>query len=681
MRLRTALAASVASLALAGCAVLAPPTPTATPASPSAGVPRTAAATAAGPPAPAATPIAASTPAGVAPEPVAPVTPAAPTPTIDSPEGELARVLANPPPKRDVVDLARRFRVKPGTPTPMATPAAPPPPIGDVREFWVADSLRHRYFRARARLLARSEHADFYVQEGEKIDETAVRKSLDTFEQRIVPTIVRDFAADKLSVDALKVALLNVRLGGLVGYYSSADEHPSWAVPYSNERPLIVMSLASVQPGTRGYDSGLAHEFEHFVQWRLDPGEDTWVNEGTAELAIRAVGLDPSGNFSGFLSQPDVQLNDWAEQIGATPSHYGASELFFHYLADRFGGYRVVGSILARPERGAAGVDAALGALAKTGEPASFDAAFLDWSIANWANQADPADTRYRYPDLPGVHVKDETISAVPTRVAESVHQYAARYYALPTAAAGADLAVASAPTTVLVPAPSRPGSFWWSNRSDSGDSRLTRELDLTRVNSATLRFATWYDLERDFDYAYVAASTDGGATWVTLPGRYSTAADPNGANLGVGYTGKSGGSAPAEWVDESVDLSAYAGRRVLLRFEVVTDDAYNGAGFCVDDMRVDEIGWRDGPEAAGWQAEGFLRIANRIPERLDVRIVGLFGHEVRLYPVPLDRDGAGRVRLPDELSQADRAAVVVTSHTPITPAPVDFALTFERGP
>src|SRR5207249_903432 len=124
------------------------------------------------------------------------------------------------------------------------------------------------------------------------------------------------------------------------------------------------------------------------------------------------------------------------------------------------------------------------------------------------------------------------------------------------------NLSVRSSPTTVLVPAPPRPGPFWWSNRADSADSRLTREVDLTTATAATLRFTTWYDLERDFDYAYVAVSVDGGATWNTQPGRYSTTTDPNGANLGASFTGKSGGSLPAQWLDESVDLGAYAGKR-----------------------------------------------------------------------------------------------------------------------
>ena len=39
-------------------------------------------------------------------------------------------------------------------------------------------------------------------------------------------------------------------------------------------------------------------------------------------------------------------------------------------------------------------------------------------------------------------------------------------------------------------------GPFWWSNRGDSIDTRLTREFDLSGLTSATLRFSTWYEIE-----------------------------------------------------------------------------------------------------------------------------------------------------------------------------------------
>src|SRR5439155_19869591 len=167
---------------------------------------------------------------------------------------------------------------------------------------------------------------------------------------------------------------------------------------------------------------------------------------------------------------------------------------------------------------------------------------------------------------------------------------------------------------------------------------------------------------ERDFDYGYAAVSSDDGRSWIALSGKSTTGTDPNGANYGEGFTGKTGGG---QWIEEDVDLTPYVGRRVLLRFEMVTDDAYNGGGICLDSVRVDEIGWRDSGD--GWQAEGFVRIANEVPQRVTARVVGVFGKEVRVLQVPIGPDGLGRLKLPDDIGSADRAALVVAAHTPLT--------------
>jgi len=46
--------------------------------------------------------------------------------------------------------------------------------------------------------------------------------------------------------------------------------------------------------------------------------------------------------------------------------------------------------------------------------------------------------------------------------------------------------------------------------------------------------------------------------------------------------------------VREKIDLTPYAGRPIVVRFEMVTDDAVNLPGLCIDDMRVPELGFSD---------------------------------------------------------------------------------------
>ena len=150
-------------------------------------------------------------------------------------------------------------------------------------------------------------------------------------------------------------------------------------------------------------------------------------------------------------------------------------------------------------------------------------------------------------------------------------------------------------------------------------DTRLTREVDLSSLSEATLRFQAWYDLENQFDFVYLSASRDGGRTWQVLPGRNTVADKATGNNYGVGWTGSSG----ADWVDEEVELTPFAGSDVLLRFEYVTDQSYNGQGFALRNVSIPELDL-DEPGAAedAWTAEGFVRIDGPIPERWNLRLV-----------------------------------------------------------
>ncbi len=69
----------------------------------------------------------------------------------------------------------------------------------------------------------------------------------------------------------------------------------------------------------------------------------------------------------------------------------------------------------------------------------------------------------------------------------------------------------------------------FYSNRGDESDMSLTRTFDFTHNSGPlSLTYWTWYDLEKDYDYLYLTASTDGEnwqilkrppAQQITLPG------------------------------------------------------------------------------------------------------------------------------------------------------------------
>jgi immune inhibitor A len=80
------------------------------------------------------------------------------------------------------------------------------------------------------------------------------------------------------------------------------------------------------------------------------------------------------------------------------------------------------------------------------------------------------------------------------------------------------------------------------------------------------------YNIEEDWDYAYLRVSADNGATWTQVPTNLSRTTDPNGNNLGQGITG-----VKASWTDLTADLSPWAGKTVQLQFRYKADGAQVG--------------------------------------------------------------------------------------------------------
>ena len=140
----------------------------------------------------------------------------------------------------------------------------------------------------------------------------------------------------------------------------------------------------------------------------------------------------------------------------------------------------------------------------------------------------------------------------------------------------------------------------WWSGRGDDLDNTMTRTIEVPAVAPILTMLAN-YDIEQDWDYAYVSVSTDGGTTWVNLAGNVTTNDDPNGQNEGNGITGTS-----ADWVPATFDLSAYAGQTVLLRLRYWTDGFVFQDGFVADAITLGAFfdGAEDG--ANGWDLDGF---------------------------------------------------------------------------
>ncbi|MEO7910299.1 MAG: immune inhibitor A domain-containing protein [Roseiflexaceae bacterium] len=154
--------------------------------------------------------------------------------------------------------------------------------------------------------------------------------------------------------------------------------------------------------------------------------------------------------------------------------------------------------------------------------------------------------------------------------------------------------------------APYAGSNFYYSSSGDNLDNIMYKAVTLPAGASLTAKVR--YQIELDWDYAYVVVSTDGGATWISVPTNLSTDTDPNGQNFGYGITGDSAGN----WVDLTADLSAYTGD-LLVGFRYWTDGAAVEPGFMIDEISI-AGGPVDGAEAdAGWTfspAEGGFRVS-----------------------------------------------------------------------
>lgn len=622
----------------------------------------------------------------------APATAVSPTPAATaapaSASGTLQALMDATVPPRDARALATRLK-SPGEEIPLVVNAEPPNhTVGQQARFWVSNSDTMQVFQITATLRLASQHAEFWIHDGATFDPQSLAEAAAAFDERIYPIVRQSLGHEwNPGVDNNpRVVVLNARFSGAAGYFSSHDEYSRLVNPYSNEREIIYINLDAAPPGSEFYLATLAHEFQHLVHWHLDANEDGWVNEGASELATRLAGCGVAGSLGSFARQPDTQLNAWAlDPEENTLPHYGASYLWFEYFWQRLGP-DAVRAVMAEQADGIDGFERVLAAI--PGAP-SFDELFADWVVANLLDDPALLDGRFGHEIANPRPLVQSTQHRLPSRVTDTVAQYATDYVAIVPQESPLRIEVWSEPVVSVVPtAPYQGRHLWWSNRGDMSNTTLTRAFDLTGLQEATLQYALWYDLEEGWDYGYVEVSTDGGANWQILSTAHTTDYNPNGNAFGPGYTGPSGrrpGSdsrARPTWIRDTADLTPYAGRPILVRFEVITDDAVNLPGLCLDSIAVPELGFSDDAEtdSAGWQAAGFARIDNLLPQKLLVQVVEQ-GPETRVHRLLLEGGEHGVVTL-DRLGAArHKVTMAISGLTRYTTEPARYTFSITEVP
>ncbi|MEA2007501.1 MAG: immune inhibitor A [Chloroflexota bacterium] len=502
--------------------------------------------------------------------------------------------------------------------------------VGERETFWVTNVDTTENFQVDTILEAVTDHLYIWIEDGVKFSKRDLDKLAQTFETKIYPTD-REFFGSEWSPgvdnDPHIYIIYASGLGSnLAGYFSSVDEYHPLAHEYSNSHETFMLN-ADTCGLDESYTYGvLAHEFQHMIHWYWDRNETSWLNEGFSELAAFLNGYYNGGFARLYAQNPDLQLNDWPNDPSKTTPHYGSGFLFVAYFLDRFGS-DATQALVSHELNGMSSIDALNLTDPDSGESFGADDIFIDWAITNYLQSEYSLTGRYNYNDYDNAPYfsATETISECPTSEQErTVHQYGVDYIHL-TCPGDYVLRFDGEEEVGVIPANPHSGNFaYWSNKGDHSDMTLDKTFDFTAQDAPlTLTYWTWYDLEEDYDYLYLEASTDG-ENWEIIHTPSGTDEDPSGNSYGWGYNGSSGGD--GSWIQEKVDLSQFAGQKVQIRFEYVTDAAVNGEGLLLDDIAIPETGYSTDFEvdAGGWDGAGFVRIQNVLPQTYRLAILKL---------------------------------------------------------
>lgn len=497
--------------------------------------------------------------------------------------------------------------------------------LGDRETFNTSDGPRQ------AELVYQDDLAAYWLETGLSIDRTALVAAAERLHNRYYPLLSQNMGREwRPGVDSdSRITVLQV-LGAPdtyeLGYFTDENQYPRALFAHSNEREMVYLNMAQLEPGTPLYDGTLVHEVQHLIQWNLDANEDKWLNEGLSQIAESVSGLDTVDPHP-YLEQPRIRLDRWVDTAPEVYAHYAGSYLYLLYLWEQAGD-AALSELARQPANGLAAVRAVLAGYRPDLTLEGFSA---DWAAALYLDgeSSDPRFSIQRF-NLSSPFFADR-VRQLPFSSFSTLDQYAVDYIDLDFSGP-ATLNFAGDTVTALIDSPPGGESFWYAPPVNSGRTQLTAAVDLSGLSGASLVFSTWYDLEPNFDFAYLSASTDGGETWELLMPDHGLV-----GAYGPAWGGRSSEAADHTdgWVQETIDLNAYAGHPLLLRFDVVTDFEKFGRGFALSGLNVTQL--EDQPE---WQPNGFVESGYLLPQRWGLRLIqeGETPEVIPLVPDELNR-------------------------------------------
>lgn len=557
--------------------------------------------------------------------------------------------------------------------------------LGDSDRFFYTEQANDTVVETTAEVAYVSDRLVMWLEQGVRVNEQTLQQAAATLEQEIFPTTRDVFGREPTAgIDGdPAIHILHVQdMGGrTLGYFSGKDGYPREVAPLSNQREMFYINLDLVSIGEDDYYDVVSHEFLHMLQWSIDRNEETWLNEGLAELSTTLNGYGGSDFLTAFIRTPDTPLTVFDYEGG----DYGAAWLFASWLHEQYGA-EFIEDLVRQPKNGIEGISTLLN---DYGLQTDFQNIYAAWMVAIYTtnhNLSTSADYEFksvepylnRFPRIDPVTPRED--EAITTKVG----QFGTDYWQIPADQAY-ELTLETSQQVQLFDTQPHSGSWFWTTLpADFSDMHLTHPIDLSAVPTATLQYHTWYDIEIGYDYAYVSISADGGKSWDTLLTTASVNSDPHGKNIGNGITGISGSGNTPAWVTQSADLTAWAGQPdLLLRFEYITDDAVQHAGLAIDDVSIPEINWLDDFEndSGLWVAAGFARHTNVLPQTFIVQTLAISDEG----PVQVSQhqpDGNGVYNIMVEPT-ADRSETIlaIAGSTPITFQAAPYRLTLTPKP
>ncbi len=487
--------------------------------------------------------------------------------------------------------------------------------IGDRQIFHTEEG------NVEATLITITEHTYFWVDDSLYLEEADVNAAARRLEENFLPRINHLFDQPwSPGIDGIeRFSILHLAGNGNqfeLGYFSDKDEYPRTIFRDSNEQEIVYLNMGQLDIGSELYFGTLVHELQHLFQWNLDKNESTWLNEGISQLAEIYAGLD-TAKPDAYLAQPDTRLDRWEYDAERIDAHYANSYLFTVYLWEQLGEMGVY-ELVRQPANGLAAVEIILQGFQPERSLEEFTA---DWAVANFLD--DPSyGEQYAYTRLDLAQPTLQTRARqLPFSDFLELNQLAVHYIDIDQSGP-LMLSFAGNTTAQLIDVPPVSGEqMWYAPPANDTHAQLTASFDLRQLDQATLEFDAWYDLEEDFDFAYISVSNDQGATWKILsPDLWSS------GNYGPGMTGSSAALTDdgEGWVHETVSLDSFAGQDIMVRFHVLTDFESVGRGFAIDNIAIPELNYASDVEApdSRWQANGFVPTGWLLPQRWSVQVI-----------------------------------------------------------